>query len=98
MDYNEYNKSKFLSYINERKMVGIGEHNMISTQVENKPNKGLYEENWIECQRYLVKKKYSSGSTFLDLDEIGKSTRDLLKDFQQCGCELKSDQMIVLDD
>lgn len=43
-------------------------------------------------------KKYSSGSTFLDLDEIGKSTRDLLKDFQQCGCELKSDQMIVLDD
>lgn len=44
------------------------------------------------------KKKYSSGSTFLDLDEIGKSTRDLLKDFQQCGCELKSDQMIVLDD
>lgn len=43
-------------------------------------------------------KKYSSGSTFLDLDEIEKSTRDLLEDFQQCGCELKSDQMIVLDD
>lgn len=55
------------------------------------------EGSWIECQHYLVRKKYTPGSTFIDLDELGRSTRDLEEDFKQCGGLEKKAQFIVLN-
>lgn len=48
-------------------------------------------------QKKLVDEKYPPASTFLDLDQIGHSPRDLLEDFKQLGVPLKSNTMIKLD-
>lgn len=53
------------------------------------------KRSWIECQHYLVKGKYSPGSTFIDLDELGKSTRSLIEDFEQCGGTEEKNEFIV---
>lgn len=41
---------------------------------------GLDQKNWIENRDYLVKQQYPSRSTFLDMDELEKSGRDLNAD------------------
>lgn len=41
---------------------------------------GLDQGNWIENRDYLIKQQYPSRSTFLDIDELEKSGRDLRAD------------------
>lgn len=41
---------------------------------------GLDQKTWIENRDYLVKRQYPSRSTFLDIDELEKSGRDLKAD------------------
>ena len=58
------------------------------------------DENWIEVQEYLVKKKYGCPEySCFDLDRLGKSSRNLLEDYRACYGDgpVNSAQVFKLD-
>lgn len=59
---------------------------------------GLNKENWIEDRERLFAKTHPRKSTFLDINELEKSGRDLQADLEKNGMKTAPREFIKLDD
>lgn len=53
---------------------------MIGKRIYNISYSGLSKDKWIECEDYLQNQHYTSGSTFINIDELRDNMPDLKVD------------------
>lgn len=57
---------------------------------------GLHPENWIENRDYLLarKKRNKNSHIFIDTEDIGRSGRDMQKDYENCGYVIEEGKFV----